>query len=159
MAESPKTYERCEVTLVRVLDAPREAVFRAWTDPEHLAKWWGPKGFTAPLCEADARPGGRIRILMRAPDGSDHPMSGEFIEVVPPERVSWIAWPEDLEGFRYAETHTRVTFEEEPGGKTRMTLNSRAVAFIPMGEEMERGMNQGWAESLARLGELVEAKA
>src|SRR5260370_33691510 len=75
------------VVITRVLDAPRELVFRAWTDAKHLARWWGPKGFTNPVCEVDARPGGALRIVMRAPDGAEHPMTGVFREIMAPARL------------------------------------------------------------------------
>ena len=76
-----------EITITRIFDAPRETVFKAWTDAAQLAQWWGPKGFTNPVCEIDARVGGAIRIHMRSPDGSVYPMKGEFREIVPPERI------------------------------------------------------------------------
>src|SRR5260370_21490124 len=75
-----------ELTLTRVLDAPRELVFRMWTDPQHVAQWWGPMGFTNPVREMDVRPGGALRIGMRAPDGTDYPMIGTYREDVSPER-------------------------------------------------------------------------
>lgn len=76
------------VVLTRTFDAPRPLVFRAWTEPEHLAQWWGPHGFTNPVCEADARPGGALLIHMAFPDGvTVSPMSGTFIEVTPFERI------------------------------------------------------------------------
>ena len=59
-----------QLRITRVFDAPREVVFKAWTDPQLLAQWWGPKGFTNPVCELDARPGGAIRVHMRGPDGT-----------------------------------------------------------------------------------------
>ena len=67
-----------ELTLVRVYAAPREKVFKAWVDCELAAKWWGPRGFTNPVCELDPRPGGAIRIDMRGPDGTVYPMGGTF---------------------------------------------------------------------------------
>src|ERR1700740_1278719 len=85
-ATQDKPAER-EIVITRVFDAPREAVFKAWTDAKELAQWWGPKGFTNPVCEIDARVGGAIRIHMRSPDGTVYPMKGEFREIVPPERL------------------------------------------------------------------------
>ena len=76
-----------EVTITRVFDAPRELVFSMWTDAKHLAAWWGPHGFDNPKCEADPRPGGKLLIHMRAPDGGVHPMGGVFHEVTPHERI------------------------------------------------------------------------
>src|ERR1700722_3962453 len=70
-----------ELKITRVFDAPREVVFKAWTDPKLLAQWWGPKGFTNPVCELDARPGGAIRVHMRGPDGTVYPMGGMFHEI------------------------------------------------------------------------------
>jgi uncharacterized protein YndB with AHSA1/START domain len=76
-----------ELTITRTFAAPREQVWRAWTDPRHLAAWWGPEGLTNPVCEVDVRPGGSIHIVMRDPDGTDYPMRGEFREIVAPERL------------------------------------------------------------------------
>src|SRR3984957_63515 len=76
-----------ELITTRIFDAPPEVVFRAWTAPERLKRWWGPKGFTNPVCEVDLRPGGAIRIHMRAPDGVVYPMTGLFVEIVEPERL------------------------------------------------------------------------
>src|SRR5258705_11639360 len=76
-----------EVTITRLVGAPRELVFRAWTDPKHLAQWWGPRGFTNPVCEVDLRVGGALRIVMRAPNGTEYPMRGVFREIVAPERL------------------------------------------------------------------------
>src|SRR5580658_1247711 len=84
-------YTGREFTFTREYDAPRELVFRAWTDPRHVAQWWGPGGFTNPVCEWDARPGNAIHVVMRAPDGTEHGMGGEFREVVAPERLVFTA--------------------------------------------------------------------
>ena len=86
VAEQATLAER-EITITRMFDAPRAVVFRAWTDAGQLAQWWGPKGFTNPVCEIDVRVGGAIRIHMRSPDGNIYPMKGEFREIVPPERL------------------------------------------------------------------------
>src|SRR3546814_15562927 len=76
------------VTFTRRLAAPRELVFKLWTDPKHLAKWWGPNGFTNPVCEFEARPGGRIYIDMTAPDGPVYPMGGVVEEILTPVRMA-----------------------------------------------------------------------
>lgn len=73
--------------LTRVFDAPREVVFKVWTDPKHVAEWWGPRGFQTTIHEMDVRPGGRWRYAMRGPDGNDYPFDGVFVEVVKPERL------------------------------------------------------------------------
>ena len=76
-----------EFVITRVFDAPRSLVFKMWTDPKHMAHWWGPKGFTNPVCEMDVRPGGAWRIVMRGPDGGEHPAKGVYREVVAPGRL------------------------------------------------------------------------
>src|SRR6266576_4505343 len=76
-----------ELVITRTFDTPREIVFKMWTDPKHMAQWWGPHGFTNPVCELDARPGGAIRIHMRGPDGTVYPMTGVYQESVEPERL------------------------------------------------------------------------
>lgn len=77
------------VVITRVFDAPRELVWRAWTESQHMAKWFGPKSFTIPSCEVDPRVGGVLLLTMRGPDGQDYPMKGVFREVVKPERLSF----------------------------------------------------------------------
>ena len=73
-----------DLTFTRVFDAPRELVFKVWTDPYHVAQWWGPHGFSIPVCKVDARAGGRFDVHMQAEDGTILPSVGEFLEVVPP---------------------------------------------------------------------------
>ncbi len=112
-----------ELVTTRIFDAPREVVFQAWTEPERLKRWWGPKGFTNPVCEVDVRPGGAIRIHMRAPDGVVYPMTGVFREVVPPERLVFTSWALDPSGEPLFEVLNMVTFADE-GGKTKLTLRA-----------------------------------
>jgi len=135
-----------EMILTRVFDAPRELMWKLWTEPEHIRKWWGPKGFTLPGCEMDFRPGGTYRFVMRGPDGQDNPFHGAYREIVRPERIVFTAILEDLPG---QELVTTVTFAEE-GGKTKLTVRQTT----PPGEA-GRGQNQGWSETLARLADLV----
>jgi len=143
-----------ELTITRIFDAPRELVFKAWTDPKQLAKWWGPKGFTNPVCEANAKPSGAIWIVMRAPDGTEYPMKGIFREIVEPERLVFVATPVDLVGTSLIEAITTVTFAEQ-GAKTRVTVHARAVALVAIGVRMIEGIEAGWSQSLDRLGELM----
>src|SRR5690349_8008540 len=86
------------VVITRIFDAPRELVFEAWINPMHLAAWFGPKGFTNPVCEVDLRIGGKLRIVMRAPDGTQHPMIGIFREIVRPERLVFTNIATDVAG-------------------------------------------------------------
>ena len=104
--------EHRELTIVRLFDAPRALVFAAFTDPVHLARWWGPHGFTNPVCEFDARPGGAFRIHMQAPDGTIHVTQGVVREIVKPERLVFtVALLED-DGSIRLENLTTVTFAE-----------------------------------------------
>jgi uncharacterized protein YndB with AHSA1/START domain len=142
-----------QLVLTRQFAAPRALVFKAWTDPKQMAKWWGPKGFTNPVCELDAHTGGKIRIDMRGPDGVEIPMLGVFNEVVEPERLMFTCFAHfDAVGNPEIEVVNSVTFEEV-NGKTKLTIHARVFeAPAPT----VTGMEQGWSESLERLGELVD---
>src|SRR5208282_360490 len=139
-----------ELVITRIFDAPRELVFKAWTDPRHVAQWWGPKGFTNPVCEMDVRPGGALRIVMRAPDGADHAMKGVFREVVEPERLVFTNIAVDAQGNTLLKGLTIVTFVEH-GGKTKLTLQTSAAGVAAEAAQMLAGMEQGWTQSLDRL--------
>jgi uncharacterized protein YndB with AHSA1/START domain len=143
------------VVITRIFDAPRALVFKAWTDPAHVAQWWGPKDFTNPVCEMDVRPGGVLRIVMRAPDGAEYPMTGVFREIVPPERLVFTNLAIDRQGKVLLEGLTIVTFADHAGGKTKLTVESRAVARVDYATRMLEGMEAGWTQSIDRLGEHV----
>jgi uncharacterized protein YndB with AHSA1/START domain len=148
-----------ELTVTFLLNAPRLLVYKVWTDPNHLAKWWGPKGFTNPLCEVDLRPGGAIRIHMRAPDGNVYPMTGEYREIVEPERLVFVSSALDKDETSLFEVVTTVTFVEV-GASTRLTMHAVASKIKPQGAPHVAGMEEGWKQSLVRLGEYVKtAKA
>jgi uncharacterized protein YndB with AHSA1/START domain len=149
LRSEPASAER-EVTITRLLAAPRALVFAAWTDPKHLAQWWGPHGFTCPVCQFDARVGGAIRIHMRGPDGVTYPMKGEIRELIPPERLVFTNIALDEHGAPILEGLTTVTFEEEDG-KTRMTLRTRAVALVDYAARHLAGMEIGWTQSIDKL--------
>jgi uncharacterized protein YndB with AHSA1/START domain len=139
-----------QLVITRMFDAPRELVFRAWTDPEQVARWWGPKGFTNPVCEIDARPGGALRIVMRAPDGAEHPMKGVFREVVEPERLVFTNIAVDAQGDILLNGLTIVTFADQDG-KTRLTVQTSAVGLAAEAAQMLAGMEEGWTQSIDRL--------
>jgi uncharacterized protein YndB with AHSA1/START domain len=143
-----------ELTITRVFDAPRALVFKAWTDAKHLAQWWGPNGFTNPVCEIDARVGGAIRIHMRSPDGSVYPMKGEIREIVAPERLVFTNIAVDADGNHIIEGFTTVTFAEEHG-KTKLTLHTRGAAVAEQAVPYLQGMEYGWTQSMDRLAALV----
>jgi uncharacterized protein YndB with AHSA1/START domain len=145
---------RREVTITRIFDAPRPLVFRMWTEPKHMAQWWGPAGFTNPVCELDVRVGGKLRILMRAPDGVDYPMTGVFREIVAPQRLVFVTTPEDAAGNALLEGVTTVRFVERDS-KTEVTVQTRAVGFVELAARMLQGMDAGWTQSLERLATLL----
>lgn len=150
---APALAER-ELVLTRIIDAPRERVYTAWT--KRLTEWWGPHGMTTPVCEMDLRPGGLFRTVMRAPDGTEYPTKGVFLDVVPNERIVFTdaydsGWQPSTDIFFTAIT----TFEEMPGGKTKYT--ARALHWTNENKEKheQMGFHNGWGESLDRLVSLV----
>ncbi len=143
---------RHEVTITRIIDASPEMVFTAWTDPGHLKNWWGPKGFTNPVCEFEARPGGAIRIHMQAPDGVVYPMTGTVLEIVEPERLVFTSQALDKDGKALFENLNTVTFAED-GGKTRLTVHSKVQMATEAGAPYLNGMNEGWKLTVDRLEE------
>lgn len=144
-----------ELTLTRIFDAPRDLVWRAWTDPAMIAAWWGPRMFTAPVCEVDLRVGGEIRIVMRAPDGNEHTMKGIFRELVRPEKIVFVNNAYGADGTQHLEGITTVIFGDD-GGKTKLTLYTIATGLTEMSEMMLAGMTEGWTQTIDRLGEFVE---
>ena len=147
-----------ELTITRVFDAPRRLVFKVWTDPKHLAAWWGPHGFTNPRCEWDARAGGLIHIDMRAPDGRVYPMTGKFQGVVEPERIVFVSAALDEAGKPMFEVLNTVTFSEG-AGKTTVTLSARVLSATPQAPQYLKGMEMGWTQSLERLAAHISAAA
>jgi uncharacterized protein YndB with AHSA1/START domain len=145
-----------ELTITRLLNAPREIVFKAWTDVEQLRKWWGPKDFTNRIVDFNSQPGGRLDIDMIAPDGIVYPMTGEWSEIVEPGKIVFISAAVDANGKKLFEVLTTVTFEEE-NGKTRLTLHAAVSHLTEEGKPYVDGMNKGWNESLDRLTNLVQS--
>lgn len=139
-----------EVEFTRVFDAPRRLVFQVWTDPQHVAQWWGPHGFTNPRCAWDARTGGAIHIDMRGPDGRIYPMQGTFQEIVEPERLVFTSSALDEAGNSLFEVETTVTFAEKVG-RTTLTMHARVVKATAGAMQYIQGMEAGWTQSLERL--------
>jgi uncharacterized protein YndB with AHSA1/START domain len=162
MAKNSLTGERGkqDISITRIFDAPRELVWRAWTEPEHLMRWWGPKGFTTPFCEINLRVGGRYLNCMRSPQGQDYWSTGTYLEIVPLERIVCTDSFADAQGNVVPATYygmeadiplqmlVTVTFEDLQG-KTRMTLEH---AGLPAGPTSE-GASAGWNESFDKLAE------
>ena len=153
MSESATTTSDREVVLSRVFDAPRERVFEAWVNPEQIARWWGPNGFTTATQQMDARPGGTWRFVMHGPDGTDYDNKITYREIVPPERLVY----DHGDGGDAAGFNVAVTFEDQDG-KTRVTMTSRFSSAAERETAIrEFGFIEGGRQMLARLGEFLVA--
>jgi uncharacterized protein YndB with AHSA1/START domain len=142
-----------EMHLSRIYDAPRELVFKMWTDPKHLAQWWGPNGFTTTTHEIDVRPGGVWRFIMHGPDGRDYNNKIIYIEIVPPERLVYRhAGDADTEPVRF---HTTVTFTDR-GGKTELTMQAVFESVEARDNVIKNyGALEGGKQTLGRLGQYL----
>lgn len=141
-----------ELVMTRTFDAPRSLVFKAWTEPEHMSKWFGPKGFVSTVLRSDLRPGGSYRLHMLGPDG-DHWLQGIYREVLEPERlVSTFAWADSDGRATRPETILDLTFEDL-GGKTRLTLRQKMFESVTARNEH----NSGWNSSFDKLAEYLAA--
>jgi uncharacterized protein YndB with AHSA1/START domain len=151
MAATADAAERTLV-LVRVFDAPRPLVFKAWTDAAHVAQWWGPQGFITTFCQMDIRPGGAFRFCMRSPAGTDHWKRGFYREIVEPERIVFtFAW-EDASGNPGHETLITVRFEAL-GERTRLTLQQAAFETVAQCDDHRTG----WTSCLERFATWLAA--
>ncbi len=138
------------LTITRIFDAPRALVFKAWTAPERLMRWWGPRGFTMTSCEIDLRPGGAYRFHLRSPEGTEHRTRGVFREIIEPERlVMTRAWV-DAEGKPGHETLLTLSLADQ-GGKTKLTLH-QAIFESVTARDLHQG---GWSSSLDCLAEYL----
>jgi uncharacterized protein YndB with AHSA1/START domain len=145
-------------------EAPRDLVFKAWTDPQYIARWWGPKGFTAPVVEVDFRVGGKFFFCMRSPAGNDYWNKGEYREIIVPERIVSVMHFSDAQGnFKTPADYGMgadfplemldvVTFEIVDADTTLLTLRRNHT----LTRARQYGEDQGWAESLERLARAVE---
>jgi PhnB protein len=154
------TYPKKELLISRIFEASRERVWKAWTEPEQIKKWWGPKTFTAPVVTVDFRVGGKYLYCMRSPDGKDYWSTGTFFEIVPLTRIVLTDSFADEKGNVVPASYygmsadfpleSRVTLIfEDDGNKTKFTLKYDDVSKISNLQEME----QGWNESLDKLAE------
>jgi len=147
-----ETSSQDDLVITRVFRAPPALVFAAWTEPEHLARWSGPEGFTTPHHEMDLRPGGRYRACLRSPEGVDHWVQGAYREIEPSARlVMTHAW-ENERGQPGPETLITVTFTEEGPGQTRMRF--RQTGFTS--KESREGHRGGWSSSFDKLAAHLE---
>ena len=160
--------ENRDFVILRVFEAPRDLVWRAWTDPQHVTQWWGPRGFANPVCEMDVRPGGAFRIVMRGADGTDYPLTGVYREIAEPERLVMTldcsehpdAWhdainPRRRKGENAAGHMLQTATFEDLGGKTRLTIRTRFESSAIREAMLKMGMTEGWSQSLDRLAAVV----
>lgn len=145
-----------EIRITRVFDAPRELVWKAWTESEHVAAWWGPRGFSTRVEELDLRPGGRSRYVMIDAQGKEYPVEGVFREVVPFERiVTTDEFGEDYEhagGYLPSGIVLTCLFEAF-GQRTRLTLRIVHPTVEDRVKHEELGVIPGWGSSLDCLEE------
>jgi uncharacterized protein YndB with AHSA1/START domain len=145
---SPAFAPKAELVLTRTFNAPRSLVYKVWTDPKHVAQWWGPHGFTTKIREMDVRPGGAWRYAMRGPDGNDYPFDGVYVEVVEPERL---VFDGTIQGSPEHRVWTEVTFAEREG-KTEITVRQ---VYSFESEITRTGAPIGWNQQLDRLAEFL----
>jgi uncharacterized protein YndB with AHSA1/START domain len=144
-----------ELVLTRLIDAPREKLFRAWTEPELLKRWFAPAPYTTPVAELDVRPGGSSLIVMRAPDGTDMPNRGVYLEIVKNEKIVATdaftkAWEPSQKPFM-----TLILSFEDEGGKTRYTARVRHFTVADREAHEKMGFHVGWGICADQLTALV----
>jgi len=162
-SSNPEAATREGLYMERVFDAPVDLVWRAWTDPEHAKKWWGPADYTCPFAEIDLRVGGKSKMCMQDADGNKIWSVGTYKEIVPLKRIVTTDSFSDADGNIVPASHygmeidlplemmLTITFEDLGGGKTKMTLN-----HVGLGE-MESGANEGWSQSFDKLAASLAA--
>jgi uncharacterized protein YndB with AHSA1/START domain len=155
------------MVITRIFDAPRELVWKAWTDPKYVMQWWGPKGFTAPVCKIDFRVGGKFLCCMRSPDGQEFWNAGEYHEIVPHERIVSSMYFSDPQGNRVeAEqlgieheaiegAHDVTLFEDLGDGRTRLTF----IGNEPMESAKNSGQLEGWNQILDKVAAVIAEAA
>ncbi|HEX2397339.1 MAG TPA: SRPBCC family protein [Solirubrobacteraceae bacterium] len=150
-AEVRKQGDR-EIVVERIFDAPRDLVFRAFTDPELIPQWWGPRDTETSVDRMDVRPGGDWRFIHRSADGSETAFRGTFREVTPPERIAWTFEWSGMPGY----VSVDITEFDDLGDRTR--VRTRSLFHLPEERDgmLEAGMESGLQESYERLDEVVE---
>jgi len=144
-----------ELVLTRLVEAPREKLYRAWTDPGLLTQWFAPKPWTTPRAELDVRPGGSNLVVMADPEGNEFPNRGVYLEVVPNERlVVTDAYTRAWEPSEKPFMTLILTFEEEVG-KTRYTARVRHWTEADREAHEKMGFHEGWGQCADQLAEVV----
>jgi uncharacterized protein YndB with AHSA1/START domain len=141
-----------DLVITRIFDAPRPLVWKAWTDPKFVMRWWGPKGFTSPSCKIDFRVGGEYFYCMRSPDGWEGWSGGEYVEIVAPEKIVSVLFYADENGRvpptdpNDIEVRDVVTFEEMGNGQTKLTFQR---------SHWDEGEDEGCGQAFDKLAMLV----
>ena len=155
--------EQERMTITRVFDAPRELVWKAWTDPKYVMQWWGPKGFSCPTCEIDFRVGGKFLISMKSPDGQEFYNGGEYHEIVEHEKIVSSMYFADANGNKVEaaelgiehnaieDAYDVTLFEDLSNGKTRLTFIGNETAE----EATASGQAEGWNQILEKIEGVV----
>lgn len=146
-----------ELVLERIFDAPRDKVYRAWTEPKLVKQWFAPLPWTISGVAMDVRPGGQSLIVMRDPEGKDYPNPGVFLDVVPNEKLVFTdafteAWQPSEKPFMTA----IVTFEDVGDGKTRYTARARHWTTEDREAHEKMGFHEGWGQCADQLAELLK---
>ncbi len=145
--------EAREIVMERTFDAPRELVWKLWTDPELIPHWWGPKEYKTTVEKMEVRPGGVWRFIQRDPSGNEYAFSGEYREIVPPSRIVHTFNFEPIgPGHELVES---VTFEEQDG-KTKMTSKAMYKSLEDLEGMVSSGMERGANETMERFAELLK---
>ena len=152
---APEKAASQEIVITRVFNAPRPLVFQAWTDPRHLAQWWGPRGFSTTIEQMDFRVGGVWKHVMHGPDGTNYPNESVFVEIVKPAKIVF-SHGGRREGGSCVEMVSTWTFEEIGKGRTKVSVRM----IFPSAAQRERvakefGAIEGGQQTLARLGEYL----
>jgi uncharacterized protein YndB with AHSA1/START domain len=146
-----------ELAIVRILDAPRAAVWRCWTEPHLLKQWYCPRPWTVPEADFDLRPGGRMNMVMAGPNGERNPLTGIFLEVSPQESLTFT--DAFTEGFIPARTSFMtgyVRLSDEAGGGTRLVWGARHKTAEDTKTHLEMGFEQGWCAAAQQLEDLAK---
>ena len=154
VAESAEPPGR-ELVLTRLMDVPREKIYRCWTEPELLKQWFAPRPYTTPVAELDVRPGGATYIVMRSPEGQDMPMRGVYLEVVPNECLVFTdaftrAWEPSEKPF-----FTGILTLAEEDGRTRYTARARHWTREDCEAHEKMGFHEGWGQCAEQLAALA----
>jgi len=157
-------HETERMVVTRVFDAPRELVWKAWTDPKYVMQWWGPKGFTSPSCKIDFRVGGKFLCCMRSPDGQEFWNAVEYHEIVPHEKIVSTMYFSDSKGNRVDPAHYGIEheaiegahdvtlFEDLGNGRTKLTF----IGNETMQSAVDSGQFEGWVEILDKMAAVVQ---